>query len=173
VTGSLADTLLAKVGKLERLSIHEVSAVDDPANEVPGWMIAKAAGGDAPAGVTVVPLGGKSFIAIADESNFYKTLRASGDEALVEHLQEIIDALAPGSKAKTASRAAPSDALARTAERWAREVAKGNEALSAPLQELVGEERAVALVSKAMKAERPTTVGILRARGRSYARIFG
>jgi hypothetical protein len=170
---SLVDTLLAKVGKLEKLSIHEVSGVDDPANEVPGWMIRKAVGDDAPAGVTVVPLGERGFMVMADESNFYKQLRAEGDEALIAHLEEIVGKLAPGSTAKTASRAAPSGALARIAERWAREVAKGNSARTELLQELVGEERAVALVSEAMKTEQPTTVGIARSRGRGYTRIFG
>lgn len=32
--------------KLERLIMKEISGVDDPANEIPGWMVAKAAGAD-------------------------------------------------------------------------------------------------------------------------------
>lgn len=33
--------------KLERLFIGEVSGVDDPANEIPGWMVSKSVSGDA------------------------------------------------------------------------------------------------------------------------------
>lgn len=35
--------------KLERLLIQEVSGVDDPANELPGWMVTKSASGNASA----------------------------------------------------------------------------------------------------------------------------
>jgi hypothetical protein len=32
--------------KLEQMSIHEVSAVEDGANEIPGWMVLKSKQGD-------------------------------------------------------------------------------------------------------------------------------
>jgi hypothetical protein len=79
------------VTKLERLLIAEVSGVDDPANEVPGWMLMKSAAAARTDGLKLIKVTAESgrtgFVAIAEDV----VRRRLGD--LEAHVREVIEAL--------------------------------------------------------------------------------
>ena len=89
--------------KLERLLIEEISAVDDPANQIPGFMVAKAAGtvpvvpdpapADAPQTI-VEKIRGLLFPAGKDDiemtSEELTTILDSRDDALVEKFAAVV-----------------------------------------------------------------------------------
>src|ERR1035437_1198424 len=79
--------------KLERLSILEVSGVDDPANEAPGWAILKALTSKkkstTPLVVEGVSLGGGGVMYIVRQD----AAGARTDAELEDHLTGVIQAL--------------------------------------------------------------------------------
>ena len=84
--------------KLEKLLISEVSGVDDPANEVPGWMIAKAAEAAGAASATesvVVPVESAPLdaptIVEKIKSLLFPTERKDDVEMTTEELNGVLD----------------------------------------------------------------------------------
>lgn len=86
--------------KLEKLLLQEISAVDDPANEIPGWQVMKA---------RKPPASGIKFLATPEHPNYFgalthddapviKLLRRNGEQDIVRK-----DALATDSAGAAAA----------------------------------------------------------------------
>lgn len=110
--------------KLERLLISEVSGVDDPANEVPGWLVAKSAGAPCPederSAVALVAKIKALFSGKEDEDMTKDELNTELDarfselgKSLAAQLAKSVEVLAgEGATGEPAAPAAPAEAAA-------------------------------------------------------------
>lgn len=174
---NVSEAAATPTAKLEKLFIAEVSAVDDPANAVPGWMVAKAADSlsDAEvAGIEVDLASEEDATSIVEKIKgllFGKENDVTKDEltaaleerdnALVEKMTEIVKASvepAPASEAATeapAAEAAPAPAevepaVEQTFSLTAEDIAKAIEDGIQPVLEILDKtlDRVEALESR-------------------------
>lgn len=147
--------------RLEKLLISEVSGVDDPANQLPGWMVTKAAAApDIVAKVKGIIFGAPTDKEINVEKDELVTILEESNKALVPALAEAVaeavsKSVAPP-EAAPATEAAPAvEAPALSAEAIA-EVTKAVEAVVAPYNEILekvldrleGTENALGIVAR-------------------------
>lgn len=89
--------------RLARLTIEEVSGVDDPANELPGWLLQKNAKVVKADGAAIVPLGDGGFYVVAD--SWVERLRAEGgDEAITAHFADVLSAFKDATTKRASAR---------------------------------------------------------------------
>ena len=84
---------MAPLTKLEKLLLSEVSAVDDPANEAPGFAVLKAKGGDAMAAEVEAMIERRVADLLVTKAEGYREGMAKTVQAVMEPYTEVIAAL--------------------------------------------------------------------------------